>query len=318
MATIEKIQPSFFELTMAMAFAYFAAEEVDIAIIEVGLGGRLDSTNIITPELSIITNIGFDHMDFLGNTLEKIASEKAGIIKPEIPVVIGEVLPETAAVFSQKGSEMHSDIIFAEKEFQADISGFENHKMKFSIGGKEYLSGLSGIYQLKNIGTVFAAVATINDSGAFILPEEKLREGIEYVCEITGLRGRWEVIQDHPKIIADTAHNVHGVGQIVKQIQMLDYQTLRIVIGMVSDKDVNAVLKLLPSEAIYYFTQATTRRALSASSLQEMSEKYGLHGKYFPEVKNALDQAKADSQAQDLILITGSNFIVGEALAGMS
>lgn len=311
---IENIQPSFFELTMAMAFSYFADKQVDIAVIEVGLGGRLDSTNIIHPELSIITNIGFDHVEFLGDSLPQIAAEKAGIIKPGIPVVIGESLSETKPVFVLKSLEMQSDIIFAEDDDIPVLTRYEQDKMIFNYRKQEYRSGLNGIYQLKNLATVFSAIKVVNNRTTFKVSDEALKKGIENICKLTGLRGRWELLSDKPKIIADTGHNVQGIQVIVNQLKKQQYKTLRIVIGMVNDKDISGVLKLLPADAIYYFTQAQVKRALPANELKAKAMNYNLSGESFRAVKDAVNKAIFDTGADELILITGSNFVVGEAL----
>ena len=265
---IEVIQPSFFELTMAMAFSYFADKQVDIAVVEVGLGGRLDSTNIISPELSIITNIGFDHVEFLGDSLPQIAAEKAGIIKPGVPVVIGESLPETKPVFVLKSIEMQSDIIFAEDDDIPVLTRYEQDKMILNYQKKEYTSGLSGIYQLKNLSTVFSAIKILNNRIEFKISDVALKKGIENICQLTGLRGRWELLSSKPRIVADTGHNVQGVQVIVNQLKYQHYKTLRIIIGMVNDKDISGVLKLLPVDAVYYFTQAQVKRALPANELK--------------------------------------------------
>ena len=312
---IESIQPSFFELTMAMAFSYFADKHVDIAVIEVGLGGRLDSTNIISPELSIITNIGFDHVEFLGDSLPQIAAEKAGIIKPGIPVVIGESLPETKPVFVLKSLEMQSDIIFAEDDDIPVLTRYEQDKMIFNYRKQEFGSGLNGIYQLRNLATIFSAIKVLNNRTTFKVSDEALKKGIEHICKLTGLRGRWELLSDKPKVIADTGHNVPGIQAIVNQLKNQHYKTLRIVIGMVNDKDISGVLKLLPIDAVYYFTQAQVKRALPANELKAKAMNYNLSGWSFGAVKDAVNKAIFDANADDLLLITGSNFVVGEALS---
>ena len=312
---IETIQPSFFELTMAMAFSYFADKQVDIAVIEVGLGGRLDSTNIISPELSIITNIGFDHVEFLGDSLPQIAAEKAGIIKPGIPVVIGESLPETKPVFVLKSLEMQSDIIFAEDDDIPVLTRYEQDKMIFNYRKQEFGSGLNGIYQLRNLATIFSAIKVLNNRTTFKVSDEALKKGIEHICKLTGLRGRWELLSDKPKVIADTGHNVPGIQAIVNQLKNQHYKTLRIVIGMVNDKDISGVLKLLPIDAVYYFTQAQVKRALPANELKAKAMNYNLSGWSFGAVKDAVNKAIFDANADDLLLITGSNFVVGEALS---
>ncbi len=312
---IETIQPSFFELTMAMAFSYFADKQVDIAVIEVGLGGRLDSTNIVSPELSIITNIGFDHVEFLGDSLPQIAAEKAGIIKPGIPVVIGESLPETKPVFMLKSLEMQSDIIFAEDDDIPVLTRYEQDKMIFNYRKQEFGSGLNGIYQLRNLATIFSAIKVLNNRTTFKVSDEALKKGIEHICKLTGLRGRWELLSDKPKVIADTGHNVPGIQAIVNQLKNQHYKTLRIVIGMVNDKDISGVLKLLPIDAVYYFTQAQVKRALPANELKAKAMNYNLSGWSFGAVKDAVNKAIFDANADDLLLITGSNFVVGEALS---
>jgi dihydrofolate synthase/folylpolyglutamate synthase len=312
---IETIQPSFFELTMAMAFSYFADKQVDIAVIEVGLGGRLDSTNIISPELSIITNIGFDHVEFLGDTLPQIAAEKAGIIKPGTPVVIGESLSETKPVFVLKSLEMQSDIFFAEDDDIPVLTRYEQDEIIFNYRKQEFRSGLNGIYQLKNLSTVFSAIKVLNNRTAFKISDVALKKGIEHVSQLTGLRGRWELLSDKPKIIADTGHNVQGIQAIVNQLKNQHYKSLRIVIGMVNDKDISGMLKLLPVNAIYYYTQAQVKRALSAKVLREKAYNYNLSGTSFGSVKDAVNEAILEASADDLILITGSNFVVGEALS---
>ena len=310
---IEAIQPSFFELTMAMGFSYFADQEVDIAVIEVGLGGRLDSTNIISPELSIITNIGFDHVEFLGNTLAQIAAEKAGIIKPNTPVVVGETVPETKDVFISKAAEMNAEMIFASEDKQVHLTGFNNGKMELEFDNQLYISELSGAYQLKNIATVLTAVEILNKIN-FRIPLEKVKSGIENVCRITGLRGRWELIQTNPRIVADTGHNVHGIQEVVNQLKYQEYKTLRIIIGMVNDKDISGVMELLPKNAFYYFTQAQVKRALSCEELKVKANSFGLSGNSFETIKQAVQVVLSEADNDDFILITGSNFVVGEAL----
>lgn len=309
-----EIEPSFFEATMAMAFQYFADCEVDAAIIEVGLGGRLDSTNIIDPVLSVITNISFDHVGFLGNTLEKIAFEKSGIIKPNTPVVIGEYLPETRPVFERKALEMNAKIAFSEEHEKIEFQGYEAGKMLVKTSKDVIFKvGLNGLYQLKNIATVLTAVQQLNDLD-FDINKQQMNSGFENVVEITGLRGRWEVLSDNPKVIADTGHNVAGIRYVVEQLRAQQYKKLRIVIGMVNDKDISSVLDLLPQNAIYYFTQANIVRAMAASELQQKAESVGLIGSAYPSVELAVNSATKDSKSDDLVFIGGSNFVVGEAL----
>jgi dihydrofolate synthase / folylpolyglutamate synthase len=310
----EAVQPSFFEATMAMAFNYFADRQVDVAIIEVGLGGRLDSTNIIEPELSVITNISFDHTGFLGNTLEKIAFEKAGIIKQNTPVVIGETLPETRLVFEKKVREMNAPLVYAENKYHVHFDGYEYGKMKVKANdGRSFVVGLSGLYQLKNIATVLAAADKIN-KGHFKLSNQNISKGLECVTEITGLQGRWQVLQENPKIVADTGHNVAGIGCVVDQLKSETFKILHFVIGMVNDKDISSVLSLLPKNAVYYFTQANIFRALSADELCTQARIYGLNGDAYKTVEQAVNAAISKSKKDDFVLIGGSNFIVGEAL----
>ena len=310
----DTINPSFFEATMAMAFNYFADSKVDVAIIEVGLGGRLDSTNIIEPELSVITNISFDHVGFLGDTLEKIAFEKAGIIKKNTPVVIGEALAETRPVFEAKAHQEDAPIFFAEKQFTACLDCYTNSKMMVKISeNKIYTVGLVGFYQLKNIATVLSAIEQLNNIG-FKVSEDSMKKGLEFVTEITGLQGRWQTLQQQPTVVADTGHNVAGIQFVVSQLEKQHYSTLRIVIGMVNDKDISSVLALLPTEAQYYFTQANIIRALSAEELKQKALDYKLTGEVYPTVELAVKSAISDSGKDDFVLIGGSNFVIGEAL----
>lgn len=310
----EEIQPSFFEVSMAMAFNYFADCEVDIAVIEVGLGGRLDSTNIIQPELSVITNISFDHVGFLGNTLEKIAFEKAGIIKTNTPVVIGEVIPETKSVFEIKAKQENAPILYAENQLSVIFKEYHNQKMIVeSSDNKRYTVDLFGLYQLKNIATTLTAIEQLNKLN-FKVSDEHVAVGLENTCELTGLKGRWQKLQQNPLVIVDTGHNVAGIQYVVEQLKLQNYKTLRIIIGMVNDKDISAVLALLPKEAIYYFTQASIERALPAELLQIQAKSTGLSGNAYLSVEEAIKSAITDSETDDMLFIGGSNFIVGEAL----
>lgn len=311
----EPIQPSFFELTMTMAFRYFADMHVDVAVIEVGLGGRLDSTNIITPDLSVITNIGFDHMQFLGNTLEKIAKEKAGIIKKNIPVVIGEAEGEVREVFKETAEEVGAPIVFAEDD------NIITSKLRTASGWlfdtKYYLQlrgELSGFAQIKNAVTVITAVRELLKLG-YVIPSKAVYNGFAYVVEFTGLMGRWQVIQElKPKIVCDTGHNIDGIKYIAEQLKSEKYKTLHIVLGMVNDKDISGVLSLLPQKAIYYFTKADIPRAMDERQLQTLAGKKGLMGYSYPSVAEAVAAAKEWALPDDFIFIGGSNFIVGEAL----
>lgn len=309
------IHPSFFELTMMMAFDYFAACKVDVAVIEVGLGGRLDSTNIITPDLSIITNISFDHMQFLGHTLPDIAREKAGIIKPDIPVVIGEAEGEVKQVFIDKASSVKAPIFFAE-----DINPITSAtlgasgKWVFETSQYPHLTGeLGGFCQEKNAATVLTSIEVLKQEG-YILPDQAVYSGFEHVTGLTGLQGRWQILADSPKVICDTGHNIGGILYTVRQLASEKVKTLRIVIGMVNDKDINGVLSLLPKNAVYYFTQAAIPRALPAEEIMQQGSTHGLKGRSYPTVEDAYREALHDSNPEDLIFIGGSTFIVADLL----
>ena len=314
-AFFEPLQPSFFELTTAMAFNYFAELEVDVAVIEVGLGGRLDCTNIITPDLCVITNISKDHTQFLGNTLQDIAGEKAGIIKSGIPVVIGETTPETKPVFSAKATEVGAPIIFAEEEME--LRGATPCGNGFMYDTKEYgtLHGeLGGFCQEKNANTILTAIRQLKGMG-YRIDAESLRKGFTNVTTLTGLMGRWQKIGEAPMTVCDAGHNIGGIEYIVKQLQAQECDTLRIVFGMVSDKDITAVLAMMPKSAVYYFTQASIQRAMPSAELQEKASAFGLIGDHYPNVKAALEAARADSGAKDFIVVGGSCFIVADLLA---
>lgn len=298
-AHLDSIQPSFFEITVALCFEYFAQQEIDIAVIETGLGGRLDSTNIITPVLSVITNIGKDHADLLGDTLEKIAFEKAGIIKNNIPVVIGESHPETTAVFTEKANQCHAPLYWAERNIK-----YYNTEIE---------TDLKGDYQQKNVVTVMQAVDCLNDMG-FHLDLFKVAYALQNVQALTQFRGRWEILGHAPKIVADTGHNAHGLTLVMEQLKKEKYKRLHIVFGMVSDKDRADVLPLLPKDAIYYFTKANLPRSLSPEKLREEAEVYGLKGATYTQVQEALNAAKLEADRDDLIFIGGSTFVVAEIL----
>lgn len=311
----EPLHPSFFELTTALAFKYFAEQKVDIAIIEVGLGGRLDCTNIITPILSIITNISKDHTQFLGNTLADIAGEKAGIIKPGVPVIIGEDLPETRPVFQQKALKENSPIIFAQDENQQEVQKAEhiNGKMEYTTRTWGKLTGeLCGDYQAKNMNTILNAIkylTLVKNKGTSI------KNGISHVTELTGLMGRWQKIQDKPLVICDTGHNVGGWQYLAPQIKAQACRQLRIVFGMVDDKDVTTVMKMLPKDAIYYWTQATTKRAIKVEKIAELGTSLGLNGNVYPSVNKAFKAAQADAAEDDFIFVGGSSYIVADFLS---
>lgn len=302
-AFFEPLQPSFFELTTALAFKYFAESKVDVAVIEVGLGGRLDCTNIITPVLSIITNISLDHTQFLGHTLAEIAAEKAGIIKQNIPVVIGETTPETRPVFERKAQEVGAPIYFAEENANTDYQEVDYE--------------LKGLYQQKNIRTIFTALPLLRQAG-FIFSQEDVRHGCAHVTELTGLMGRWQKLQDSPTMVCDTGHNVGGMQYIARQLRQQKCRQLHIVIGMVNDKDISGVLALLPKEAKYYFTRASVKRALPEDQLRQLAVAAGLRGDCYPDVPTAVKAALAQSTPEDFIFVGGSTFVVADLLAWMN
>lgn len=311
----EPLAPSFFELTTALAFNYFSEQKVDVAIIEVGLGGRLDCTNIIHPDLSIITNISFDHTQFLGNTLALIAAEKAGIMKEGIPVVVGETTDETKPVFINKAKEVKAPLFFAEEEqllqgYEMDESGFWHyHTAEYP----ELTGELGGLCQLKNSNTILLAVKLLKQAGYQIAPEA-VEAGFSKVCELTGLMGRWQRLGSTPTIVCDTGHNVGGITYIAEQLRRQKYEKLHIVMGMVNDKDISGVLALLPKEAVYYFTKATVKRALHETELKELAGKAGLNGSTYPDVPQAFEAAKANASEKDFIFVGGSSFIVADLL----
>ncbi len=310
------LQPSFFELTTAMAFKYFAEQKVDIAVIEVGLGGRLDCTNIITPILSVITNISFDHVQFLGNTLSAIASEKAGIIKHGIPAIIGETTEETKVVFQNKGNEVDTNIIFAEPS---------NEVLNYSIninGGIDYTTvtygnihgELGGLCQIKNTRTILSAISELRKSG-LTLSNQNVIDGFANVCNLTGLMGRWQKISDTPITYCDTGHNKGGLEYIINQLTIQSRKTLRIVFGMVNDKDIKGVLAIMPRNAVYYFCQANVRRAMDSYELQQMAEQYQLYGEAYANVGKAYNASIAEADKEDFIYIGGSSFVVADLLS---
>jgi dihydrofolate synthase/folylpolyglutamate synthase len=308
---IDEIQPSFFEITVAMAFDYFAQQSIDVAVVEVGLGGRLDSTNVITPLLSLITNIGWDHKDILGNTLHEIASEKAGIIKPTIPVVISERSADVEEVFVKKASEECAPLFFASDEFTA---GFERDQLIVLKQGETYLEvelPLKGGYQTKNIVGVIKAIELLSRSH-FEISQEQLIRGLENVLVNTHLKGRWQKLGDNPLIICDTGHNVDGMKQVVQQINTIAYKKLHVVLGVVKDKDISDVLGVLPKRADYYFCQAKLPRALDAKELADKASTFGLHGPVIPDVNEAKKAALANASPADFIFIGGSTFVVAE------
>jgi len=327
---IERVDASFFELSVAMAFYFFAKAKCDIAVIEVGMGGRLDSTNIITPVLSIITNISFDHVALLGDTLEKIAFEKAGIIKPGVPVVIGETQAETKPVFLKKAKECNSPIYFADSIYSLKMSILGQHSgIPFLTfyplkNDQDYLpelkSELTGNYQTKNILTVLCSVDRLRDSG-YKITEGNVRDGIAKVVSQTGLLGRWQILSYNPLTIADTGHNEAGIKEVFNQLvhilEMGDPRVLKrlhVVFGVVKDKDPSPVLKLLPKDAAYYFCKANIPRALDENELLQLASGLGLNGAAYPNVKEALKAARSNASVSDVIFVGGSTFIVAEAL----
>jgi dihydrofolate synthase/folylpolyglutamate synthase len=309
---VATIEPSFFELTVALAFEYFAEQKVDIAIIETGLGGRLDSTNVIIPELSIITNIGWDHMNILGDTLQKIAFEKAGIIKQNIPVVIGETLPETKPVFESKALMENAVIIFAENSLIVEATS-SAHQLSIRLNGKTYTTDLPGLYQQYNLRTALTAIKELQKKNWYLLPE-KNAFALAHVKQITGLHGRWEVINTNPLLVIDVGHNEDGIKQVLFQIASMKKQIKQVhfITGIVKDKDVNKVLQLLPQNYIYYFSQAHIPRALPASELKEKATWFGLKGNCYDDVNEAIKAALALSSKDDLVLVCGSVFLAGE------
>ena len=307
-AFFEPLHPSFFELTTAMALKYFAEQEVDYAVIEVGLGGRLDCTNIITPILSIITNISFDHTQFLGNTLAEIAGEKAGIIKPGVPVVIGEYLPETRPVFENKAKAENAPILFAQ-DFDADhLESSETFDVDME---------LKGSYQERNKKTILTALHILRQKLA--ISDEAIREGFAHVCELTGLRGRWEKLNDAPLTICDTGHNLAGWSYLAPQINAVKAETKHIVFGMVDDKDVAHVLQLLKEKlenrVKYYWTQPSTKRAIPVEKLSELALKLGLHGEIYHSVKEAYNAALKNAEKDDFVFVGGSSYVVADLLS---
>ena len=315
----EPLHPSFFELTTALAFKYFAEQHVDVAVIEVGLGGRLDCTNIISPILSVITNISFDHTQFLGNTLAQIASEKAGIIKHKVPVIIGECNAETRPVFEHKAHEVEAPILFAEdnKEvLSSEFSDLYGHKLRHyttrSFG--DIYGELTGECQIKNTNTILCALHSL--SKIFSVTHEDITYAFEHVCEMTGLRGRWQILQERPTIICDTGHNTGGWQYLAHQLAQIatSGNKLHIVFGMASDTDIERVMSTLPHEACYYWTKASVKRATSEQTIANIATKYDLHGKTYSNVAEAYEAAVNNASTNDYIYIGGSSFIVADLL----
>lgn len=312
----EKIKPSFFELTFVMALDYFVQNKVDVAVIETGLGGRLDSTNVISPLLSVITNISYDHMDILGNTLEEIAYEKAGIIKKNTPVVIGESNVKTKPVFKKKAQEMNSMISFASRKYKVISSVYQPKSLKLKIANRInnendiFLLGLNGMYQEKNILTVLTAVDLLKTN--FSLKSQKIKSALLNVKKLTGLFGRWEIIHEKPTVVLDVAHNEDGIKQLMAHIQKLNFEKLHIIFGMVKDKRIEKALCQFPKKANYYFTKAQNPRALPEEDLKNIANTFNLNGTTYPEVNSAIKAALAKASKKDLVAVCGSIFVIAE------
>ena len=318
----ENIMPSFFEMTVGMAFNHFREEKVDVAIIEVGLGGRLDSTNVITPLLSVITNISYDHIQFLGDTLEKIAVEKAGIIKHDVPVVIGESQDDIRHIFIEKAKEEQSEILFADAEFSsksnsAKYIGDSTLRMDIFRNNKLFLTNLEspliGTYQKKNIVTVCAACKML-DLSFVSISADYIRKGILHVIDNTGFSGRWQILSKDPLTICDTGHNESGLKEVLEQIGRTPHENLHFVFGMVNDKDIDTILQMMPKDAIYYFCKADIPRGMDANELRVKAQGYGLNGNPFGSVKNALNTAQQRAGKNDLVFVGGSTFVVAEVV----
>ncbi len=310
--TLDRLKPSFFEMTVGMAFDYFAHQDIDIAVVEVGLGGRLDSTNVILPELSVITNISWDHMALLGDTLPKIAFEKAGIIKPGVPVIVSERQEAVEDVFITRANQLGCELVFASDVIQLD---HQSHGYDVYQGGGVWLEGLNpglkGKYQERNLPGVLAAVLALEDMG-YAIPNKAVMEGIAQTTQLTGLKGRWQTLRVSPLTICDTGHNEAGIRAVVDQLQRTPHERLHMVIGMVNDKDISKILNLLPKDAVYYFCQTSIPRALDAAELAVQAAGCGLHGEVEPDVNAALRRATRAAGPNDLIFVGGSTFVVGE------
>jgi dihydrofolate synthase/folylpolyglutamate synthase len=320
----EEIQPSFFEMTVGLAFEIFANEKIDIAIVETGLGGRLDSTNIITPLLSIITNIGWDHMNILGDTLQLIATEKAGIIKPNIPVIIGEKQDEVADIFIRKAEKENASISFASDLFNSKVKSqnskgyddlLEVEVTPLTTHNSQLITqlDLTGSYQLKNLKTVLSAVNELRQQG-YTITDDHIKTALRQVKTLTGLHGRWETLNTNPLTICDTGHNPEGIQEVLKNIAGVKFDQLHFVIGMVNDKDSSKVLSMLPKDAIYYFCKPDIPRGLEAESLKQKAESFGLKGKVYDSVTDALSSARAAATNNDLVFVGGSTFVVAEVV----
>jgi dihydrofolate synthase/folylpolyglutamate synthase len=312
---LEELKPSFFEMTVAMAFWYFAKSEVDIAVLEVGMGGRLDSTNVILPELSLITNIGYDHMQYLGDTLPLIAGEKAGIVKPKVPIIISETHPDTRNVFLEKAMSCESQITFADQVWSISASKLIDGKASFQVSNSSIELALEldliGNYQRYNLPGILESIFVLRKLG-WKISNEAIKSGLSNVTSLTHLKGRWQILSQSPTVIADTGHNEPGIVEILKQLNTYSYNQLWIIIGMVNDKDVRKILELLPTAANYIFVQAKIPRAMEAADLAKMALEFKLKGDIIPDVNEAIRFAREKAKSDDLIFIGGSTFVVAE------
>jgi len=321
-AFFESLEPSFFEWTVALALDYFAKEEVDVAVIEVGLGGRLDSTNIITPKACLITNISMDHMNLLGDSLRKISFEKAGIIKPRVPIVISQYQSITAPVFNAVAKENKAPIEYADKNYKVTESKFVKDLLNVSVLNKgtgtqtKYELDLHGNYQVKNLLGVLNTIENIKKAG-FIVEDDHVQKALKQVVKLTGLKGRWQKLGDKPLVIADTGHNEDGIKQVVENIASTTHNKLHVVLGTVNDKDIASILKELPKHATYYFVKASIPRALDEQELKKQATAFGLKGNAYPDVEKGLKAAKKAAGKTDLIFVGGSTFVVGDALQAL-
>ncbi|KQS28239.1 folylpolyglutamate synthase/dihydrofolate synthase family protein [Dyadobacter sp. Leaf189] len=317
-SNIDRLSPSFFEVTVAMAFSYFAQQHVDVAVIEVGMGGRLDSTNIITPVVSVITNVSLDHTQFLGNTLVEIAGEKAGIIKNNVPVVISEYQEEGVSnVFLKQAEALQAPVCFGEKEFVVKGAGLVDGKLAVSVKhrGEDQSDSLrldlTGSYQVKNLAGVLTTLKVLNENG-FSVSQEAIASALSSVVNLTGLKGRWQQLGTEPAVFCDTAHNIGGLENTIRQFESLPHAQMRFVVGFVKDKDISAMLSLFPKTATYYFCAPSNLRALNAAELRETAAGFGLVGAYYSDVNQALKAAQDASSKEDIIYVGGSTFVVAD------
>lgn len=316
-ALIETIEPSFFELTVAMAFDYFARQQLDVAIIEVGLGGRLDSTNVITPLASVITNIGYDHTDVLGDTFPQIAREKAGIIKPGVPVIVGETQAETIPVFTDIANLLNAPLTIADQQYLVEQDGVSEGLRQLRVRNgtaptRSLSLDLTGGYQLRNVATVLATIAVLQPT--WPVSFEAIENGLRSVVSLTGLKGRFQMLRQEPRVIVDTAHNKPGLEALFATLQTMSFASLRMIIGLVADKDRTSVLLTLPTSAAYYFCQADSPRSLPAETLQAEAQVLGRFGAYYKDVNSALEAALQEASPNDLVVVTGSNYHIAELI----